>query len=89
MVAKNIQLTEIKVKGKSKIGKKTDAPRKTLREESQHLIGRKRVPMDAIVVNDIRFVVELPRNLKRVEVKKGGKTGQNPDYKKTISLRPQ
>jgi hypothetical protein len=28
MVAKNIQLTEIKVKGKSKIRKKTDALRK-------------------------------------------------------------
>jgi hypothetical protein len=35
--------------------------------------------MDALVVDNVGSVIKLPGNLKRVEIKEDGETGQHPN----------
>jgi hypothetical protein len=44
--------------------------------------------MDAMVVDDVGSVIKLPGNLKRIEIKEDGETGQHPnDHEIDNSLR--
>jgi hypothetical protein len=72
MVTKNIEATEIEVKGKGKVGKEADALRITMGEEPYQPFQGEGMKVDSGIVDNIWPVIKLPRDLERIGIEEGG-----------------